>query len=847
MRNSKQGYKHWDHSTGTISKTVTMKSAMSAFAFRPGSVVMLMSVAAGVLIACRVIAFTGVCLITLLSILVLFGFCQAGGSIRSRIAYFYILLYPLTIFIFLRSESIDRHNRNYCQEMIGSIIDVQGEVVSVPDLNEAENDWSSVKLRLENGCLIDLSGKIGKLEYGDMINAKVKIELPAKETNPGGFSMRSLLKSEGIYAAGRVVLAQDLRILKRGNIWHKIRAATAAKSAIRRTIRSFLDQEQADLLLAIFIGDDSQLDPAVKISFRRSGLAHLTSVSGSHISFFLMPISLLAGLMKLGKRTAAFVQISLLLMYGTITGWNTGAVRAVFMLCILLVLKASDRSFDAVNSLGIVCGCMIFHDVYIVRQVGFWLSAGAAAALIIFAGPCADWFRTVILERTRILLPDALVHSLCAVVLLQIVMIPITARLTGEVFWFSWLYNMPAIFLVSIICMLSVFTIPVLMILTYAVGDRLMIVIDIIEAAVAAALESPLRTLLWLAKAGSDDRARSSTSDFNLLIFIGGALLAAALWLRFIQPRKFCFGKLPLWAGLILLITGVVFLRIGRFKCPDWTSYFLDVGQGDSMLLVNRKNSKAILVDGGPENSGYYDIEPAMRELGVNMIDLAIVTHGHADHISGVIELAELGLIEEIAVSQISVKAVDAFYQQDDFLSKYTSDSNEEQDMTKILISICSDLSIPVQYLKKHDTITLPGDASMNVISPDSDADLASVREDQNEASIIIEFLCGSFRTLLLADLAEKQERELMTVWMQADLIKVAHHGSKMTTGEQFLERVQPRHAIISSGPNFYGHPSPQVINRLEAANCVIWRTDTNGCVIVEYSNGEARIKDYGR
>ncbi|NLW12215.1 MAG: DUF4131 domain-containing protein [Clostridiaceae bacterium] len=848
MKISKPGYKHWDHKTGSISRSVTMISIVSGFVFRPGLVVMVFAVTAGLLIASRIAPAIGSTILIVVSICTIYAFCQVGGSIRSRIACFYLLMLPVTLFSYLRSESLDSFCRDYSEEISGRIIEMEGTVASVSEMTEPGEEWTSCKFRLKNGCMIRLSGNIGWLDYGDHIAVQVKTSIPEQASNPGGFSMRKYLEGQGIYLAGEVVLDQEIEVLKKGNLWHRLYSAIGARSKIKETIRSILDKEQSDLLLAIFLGEDRLLDSATKIRFRRSGLAHLTSVSGSHVSFLLIPLTMIAALMHLGKRSAAALQISLLLVYGTLTGWNTGAMRAVIMLSILIILKASDKNFDAVNALGLACSCMIFLDIYVVMQLGFWLSAGAAAVLTIAAVPFGDWLRTSVLENTKILLPDTLVHSFCAVILLQIFMIPLSARLTGEVFWFSWLYNMPAIFVVSIICTLAVFLIPALLLSGYFLASGVFEPIaDTLKSAARLILDSPLRVLSWLATAGSVNGARTPISDLNLLIYMGGALLAAALWFRFIQPRSFSFGRIPFGVGGILLTTGIAAAIINFLIGPVWSLYFLDVGQGDSLLMINRKNDKSILIDGGPEGCGYFDIEPAMTNLGISKIDIAIVTHGHADHIGGVFELIELGLVSELAVSKTSIEA----YTQTDFAYRseilHANNQFQETDMTKMLVDKCYERSIPVQYLKKHDTITLPADAELLVLAPVSQADIAYIRKDPNEASLIINFSWEQLNVLLLADLTEKQEKKLMPIWQQADLIKVAHHGSRFTTGELFLSRVRPRHAIISSGPNFYGHPSMDVIDRLTAVECMTWRTDFCGCVIVDMNNSEAKIRNYGR
>src|SRR5690554_3292575 len=102
----------------------------------------------------------------------------------------------------------------------------------------------------------------------------------------------------------------------------------------------------------------------------------------------------------------------------------------------------------------------------------------------------------------------------------------------------------------------------------------------------------------------------------------------------------------------------------------------------------------------------------------------------------------------------------------------------------------------------------------MTVLEPGQEIDLISAVRDHNDASLIISFSWNQLDVLLLADLTETQEAALMPCWTDADLIKVAHHGSKFTTGELFLEKVLPDHAVISSGTNYYGHPAPEVVAR---------------------------------
>jgi competence protein ComEC len=205
-------------------------------------------------------------------------------------------------------------------------------------------------------------------------------------------------------------------------------------------------------------------------------------------------------------------------------------------------------------------------------------------------------------------------------------------------------------------------------------------------------------------------------------------------------------------------------------------------------------------------------------------------------------ELIEIGLVKEVVLPEI----IELLYREG-YKNTVTAKEQHyvENDMSKALIDCCIDNSIPVQFWKKHDTISLPDEASLSVLAPDNSIGLDRVEDDPNDASLIMFFKWQQIDVLLLADLTKQQELDLMSVWDNSEIIKVAHHGSRFTTGNHFLEKVQPEHAIISSGPNTHGHPAPEVIERLILSDCRVWRTDEGGCVIVNMGQGSKSIRYY--
>ena len=236
----------------------------------------------------------------------------------------------------------------------------------------------------------------------------------------------------------------------------------------------------------------------------------------------------------------------------------------------------------------------------------------------------------------------------------------------------------------------------------------------------------------------------------------------------------------------------------------ELTVHFLDVGQGDAALL--RSAGATMLIDGGPrdhEDNLLADLE----ELGVDHLDYMVATHPHEDHIGGL-----PGVMERIAVEECWMP----------------EDAADTWTYTHFLEALeTHDVAVAVP--QPGDTISF-GSCTVTVLAPLSGA------EEHNNNSLVLRVVCGETAFLFTGDMEDAEERELLGSGadLSADVLKVAHHGSRYTTGMEFLRAVSPEVAVISCGAgNEYGHPHSALLQRLDYLEIKTYRTDQMGTVVI--------------
>lgn len=265
----------------------------------------------------------------------------------------------------------------------------------------------------------------------------------------------------------------------------------------------------------------------------------------------------------------------------------------------------------------------------------------------------------------------------------------------------------------------------------------------------------------------------------------------------------------------LCLIVGYSSLTVLIWQIPDgnFHAYFLNIGQGDSILIKTPENHK-ILIDGGPKNYVFQELDKVMPFFD-KTIDLVVLTHPHADHIDGLVEV-----LKRYRVNAIMMTGVD-----------YKSPNYSE------FLKVATEKNIPT-YIAKNKLDFKFGDVLLDVLYPEKEL-LGTDFKNLNNSSIIIKISYRNRQIMLSGDMEFEEENSLMKMGLNlgADILKVGHHGSKTSSSKKFLDLVKPEIAIIQSGRgNPFGHPSKEALERLKAAGVgQIYRNDLNGRVEITF------------
>lgn len=257
---------------------------------------------------------------------------------------------------------------------------------------------------------------------------------------------------------------------------------------------------------------------------------------------------------------------------------------------------------------------------------------------------------------------------------------------------------------------------------------------------------------------------------------------------------------------LALILGGIILLE----KSQELKIAFLDVGQGDAILIS--RGSEQILIDGGPDGKSVLEKLGQIIPFWDRTIEIVIATHPDADHIGGlpdVMEKYKIGMV---------------------------LDSGMESDtqIFKKYEEVISANGIKKEIARENMNLKIRNDAELKILSPFSEFPGGKIK-DTNLNSIISELVFGNNKFLFMADAPIERENELIgrNIDLEVQVLKVGHHGSKYSTGDNFLDKVSPKDAIISVGKNNrYGHPAPETLERLKSRNINILRTDELGSII---------------
>jgi competence protein ComEC len=584
--------------------------------------------------------------------------------------------------------------------------------------------------------------------------------------------------------------AGTLAISQVGSIGGTPPAAARLRTALAGASRT-LYGGRAPMVDALILGRRSGIDRELQDRFAQSGLVHLLSISGFHVGIITAWIFLICRSLRLDRGTALGIGAGTSLAYVAFLGWPAPATRAASLAVLLALSRIRQRHVEPNSMLSATCLCVLLVDPWAIVDLGGWLSVAALWGATTFSRWTDRTLGTGIWWRT---LGSSVGATLATA--------PITSAALGAVAIVGIGLNFLAIPLAAI-------AVP---------GVLVSLVVYPVWRGLAEALASgaglALHLLELLAVAGSAVPGGHTVEAAELQSAIPwAAALLVSLWCMGQRNSLAEAARRWSWA-IVVLIWGTLLYTwsppLGH-TASGLTLHFLDVGQGDG-AVVRTPAGRWVVIDAGPR-SGHGDagrrvVVPFLIRSRVRELAALIVSHAHADHLGGV--LTVLDRFPATLVLEPGERVADPLYY--DFLEALAAKG------------------IPWHAARRDERFLLDG-VTFTVLHPDSA--WHGWGEDVNEDSLVLMIEYGSFQALFAGDAGFPAEGEMRSRARAIDVLKVGHHGSRGSTGDEWLDSLRPRAAIISVGQNKYGHPSPPTLQRLRSHRVDVWRTDRDGLVAV--------------
>jgi competence protein ComEC len=565
-----------------------------------------------------------------------------------------------------------------------------------------------------------------------------------------------------------------------------VRWAQAFRALAGHSIESSFPPREAGLLMGLALGDDSRLDPVLERDFRATGLSHLLVVSGENVAMVLAPIVALGAALRWSRWPRFALGIVTVAFFVVLTGAEPSVMRAGVMagLALIGILLGRPRSTGSILAGAVVI--LLVIDPALVWSVGFQLSVAATASMVALATPIS--------QRIRFL-PSSMSLAAGATLAAQVGVTPLLLFYFHEVPISTVAANVLAFPAVApaLLLGLAAATIGIVV----PAGGHLVSILALV----------PMRYLEIVA----DHLARSPIPWItggglpSLVLGLAAAVLIA-WWLR--SGRRLPRKAMVVGLGLVPLLLWSSALSAGPPSAL--TVRFFDVGQGDAALLTS-PGGVAILVDGGPEPD---QVATELVALGVKRLDLVVASHPHADHVVGlpaVLARIPVGLLLEPGCK-------------------------DESPDGATLDEAATSEHIAVRHPRAGDVLWA-GDVRLEILSPDRC--WSGTESDTNNDAIVVRASLGEDSVLFATEPEEPAQQVLLDEGADlcADVLKVPHHGAA-TSIEPFFEAVGAEVAVVSVGPNTYGHPVPEVLDWIRASGAEVFRTDRAGTLTVTFERG---------
>ena len=649
----------------------------------------------------------------------------------------------------------------------------------------------------------------GSILTGDRVRFEARLRQPLNFGLPGEFDYRRHLAYRHIHVTASVKSIESIVLIREAVAYPVQRWFDRLASELGDFIGASAHDE-GGVLRAILVGQRGYVAEDTEELYARAGINHILSISGFHIGviafvihFILSRLLLRSEFLALRlnlRRVALFATLPPVVFYLFVAGLAPATVRSVVMIVLVTMALLLERETDSLNTLTVAAFSILLCTPQALFDISFQLSFLAIWGILVLTPLFMEPFSSMECGLARNLLTFTAVSAVATMItLLPVVHTFHRASVAGLI------GNFAAVPLLGYGAVVAGFSaLPMIHLLPEAaelligVAAWLVRVSDSVTALVAQIPPLPLRSV--------------SLVDLSVLYL---TLFAISL----MKGRRIRYLLCALAVGCVVVHHG----SAGAVSPASLSINFFSVGQGESTLVTFPDGRRMLVDGGGSPHEGGMDVgrqllAPALWTMGVERLDMVVLTHPHPDHIKGLVSLATLFPIGEFWESGVAAPFGDHAK----------------------LLDIFAARRVPVRRITSSTHPFTIGDVQIEPLAPVPRPPAEPVT-DQNDDSMVFRLTYGKFSMLFTGDIGrDAEERLLMEPGkLSCTVLKVPHHGSRHSSSPRFLDAASPRLALISAGArNSFGLPSPETISRLDGRGVSVCRTDLNGSIEV-VSNGE--------
>ena len=694
----------------------------------------------------------------------------------------------------LRFHAVDTLPANDVSNFAGQAVQITAVVREEPLIKKLPNGLTQLRLvvdaqgKMSGGLILTYYPKDGDAlptaHIGDKVTASGNLKLLHNYNNPGQIDTVTRMKANGITArmstGKQGITVEEVN----GGLWIKfLRGVAAIRQHYREAMAQVMSADDAAAIFAMLFGGYAGLNPELVEDFVTTGIVHILSVSGAHMSLMAAFAACLCSLLRLPRGLTFAIGTFFIVAYTILSGLLPQVLRSASMGVLVFFAKTLDAEAEGARLLTLTGLAMLINQPLLLFDVSFQLSFTATAGLMYLSEDLRDF-----MER----LPKFFSEPASMTIAAQLASLPVIV----------WYFNQ--ISLSSVLA--NVFVMPLL---------EIVIVGGLIGGLIAAVIPL-LGKIFFIVEALIFGASAEINRVFANLPFSSVQVPTLGLMAGF-----FYYAALILRRPIVLLPI-IFLLAMNLFKAGEVEVSFVDVGQGDCAVVVT-PHRKCLIFDTGGVRDKVFDVGgrvvvPYLKHENIREVDKIFLTHVHEDHAGGA-----GAVIKKYPVSEVIT-------------------AGESKAEYAAVFGIAEENLPNLRAGRAGEVFNVDGVQVEIVYVPNVGTG--------NEISNVYRVRYGGVSFLITGDLVKEVEEQMLRegVDVSSTVLKVAHHGSKTSSSEEFLRAVKPKCAVISVGyGNTFGHPRAEVLERLENLPTKIYRTDRDGLIKFRTNGKSLSVETFNR